>query len=231
MARSSVVQKSIYDSVLKKVLSGTIPPGSRLVERDLAEELGVSRIPIREVLTRLIAQGLLTGGKDGQGVWVREYTSDEIRQLCFFRGVIEGGIVRLAAQSARSDALATAGMYCDQMETLIEQNDFTSWSELDYKFHMCLANVGGNERLINTIKMILSESHYLFYRHSAQQALLKPEKIILIHKKRVMEEHRQLLKLILNGEGDAAETMVRNIMIEAANSICRAVIAGEINNV
>lgn len=229
MARSSVLYKKIYEDIIKKVLSGKIEPGSRLVERDLAEEFGVSRVPVREVLTRLIAQGLLTGGKDGQGAWVREYTSDEIRQLYFFRGVIEGGIVRLAAQSARPDDLATAEIYCDQMEALFDRVDFSHWSDLDYKFHMCLARAGGNERLINAVEMLLSESHYLFYRHSAHQAVLTPSKDAMVHKKRVLQEHRQLVKLISDGNGDAAEGMVRGVMIESADRICRAMIADDAN--
>ena len=231
MARSSIIHENIYDSIVKKVLSGKIASGTRLVERDLAEELGVSRIPIREVLTRLIGQGLLTGGKDGQGAWIRKYSSGEIRELYFFRGVIEGGIVRLAAQTARSDNLETASIYCDQMEDIIDQTDFRRWSDLDYKFHLCLAQAGGNQRLINAVEMLLSESHYLFYRHSAHKPALKTSEDALAHKQSVLCEHRKLVKLILQGDGDGAETMVRNVMIESANRICRAMIANEMNKV
>jgi len=229
MARSSDLHDSIYASVVKKVISGEIAPGSRLVERDLAKELGVSRIPIREVLTRLIAQGLLTGGTHGRGVWLRQYSSDEIRELYFFRGVIEGGIVRLAAQTARSDKLQTASIYCDQMESIIDQSELKNWSDLDYKFHVSLAQVGGNQRLISAVEMLLSECHYLFYRHSAHQTMLKSSKHLLTHKKRVLDEHRKLLKLISQGNGDAAEAMVRKVMIESADRVCRAIIANDVN--
>ncbi len=231
MARSSVIHDKIYQSIVKKVLSGEMEPGSRLVERDLAEELGVSRIPVREVLQRLIVEGLLTGGKDGQGVWIREYSTDEIRQLYFFRGVIEGGIVRLAAERAKADDLATAAIYCDQMESLVDHSKFSGWTDLDYKFHMCLARAGGNERLINAIKMLLSESHYLFYRHGAHQAVLKPSKDALSHKKRVLREHRELLEFISKGDGDAAEQMVRDVMAKSADRICRAVISDEVKSI
>ena len=231
MARSSVIHESIYETIIKKVLSGKIAPGTRLVERDLAESLGVSRIPVREVLTRLIAQGLLTGGKDGQGAWVREYSADEIRQLYFFRGVIEGGIVRLAAHSGNANELMTALIYCDQMDTMIDNADFHQWSDLDYKFHMCLARAGGNERLVNAIEMLLSESHYLFYRHSVQPSVLCPKKDASIHKKRVMTEHRQLLQHISDGHGDEAEIMVRDVMSESANRLCRVIIESELNKI
>lgn len=229
MARSSVIHEKIYQAIIKKVLSGDIPPGSRLVERNLADELGVSRIPVREVLTRLIAQGLLTGGRDGQGAWIREYTSDEIRQLYFFRGVIESAILRLAAQVGKSDDLSTASIYCDQMEAMINQADFSRWSDLDYSFHMCLARVGGNVRLISALEMLLSESHYLFYRHAAHQAVLKLSKDALAHKKRVLREHRKLVKLVSQGDADAAEAMVRKVMAESADRICRAIIADEVH--
>ena len=111
------------------------------------------------------------------------------------------------------------------MEAVFDQSNFSRWSDMDYKFHMCLAQAGGNQRLINAVEMLLSESHYLFYRHSAHQAILKPSKDALAHKKRVLNEHRKLVKLISQGEGDVAEAMVRSVMIESADRICRAMIA------
>lgn len=230
MARSSDIQNRICESILNKVQSGDMEPGSRLVERELAESLGVSRIPVREALTRLVAQGLLTGGRNGQGVWVREYTSEDIRQLYYFRGVVEGGIVRLAAQRGESDDLSAASICCDRMESMIEQDDFVQWTDMDYKYHISLAQSGGNERLRNTVEMLLSESHYLFYRHAAPQKGSKPSKKVLDEKKRVLGEHRDLLNLILQGKADFAETRVRETMAESAERICRIVIASEVES-
>src|SRR3990172_6657365 len=79
---------SIYDRVVRHIFfSGEISPGSKVVEKTLADQLGVSRIPIRETLGKLAGQGLLVGGPTGQGVRLRRYTAEETRQLYELREI------------------------------------------------------------------------------------------------------------------------------------------------
>ena len=84
MARPSVVQEKVYNEIVKTILSGNIAPGTRLIERDLASDLGVSRVPVRAALAKLVSQGLLIGGQNGQGVWVRQYSASEIQDLYYY---------------------------------------------------------------------------------------------------------------------------------------------------
>lgn len=229
MARPGVVQEKVYVQLVKRILSNKTAPGTRLIERDLASDLGVSRIPVRAALAKLVSQGLLKGGQNGQGVWVRQYSAIEIRDLYFYRSVIEGGIVRLVASKADSNDLLMAKICCEQMGSLIEQLNFDKWGKLDHKFHICLAEASGNERLINANKMLLSECDYLFYQYSKKMGLLPMAEQEAEQKKYILSEHRKLLELISEGKGDEAECMVRDTMAQSADRLCKLVIMSELN--
>ena len=79
---------AIYDRVVDMIFCGRFAPGAKLVEEELAAALGVSRVPVRETLAKLVGQGLLGGGGKGQGV-AREYTVEEVRQY-EYREALEG---------------------------------------------------------------------------------------------------------------------------------------------
>jgi DNA-binding GntR family transcriptional regulator len=88
--------------VREEIVDGTRPPGSRLVERDLAGELGVSRIPVRDALRTLIAEGLVTPRPRTWAV-VREFTDADVAHLQEVRSATEPLLFALAAER-RSDA-------------------------------------------------------------------------------------------------------------------------------
>ena len=228
MARPGIVQEKVYGELVKRILSSKTAPGSRLIERDLASDLGVSRVPVRTALAKLVSQGLLKGGQNGQGVWVRQYSVPETQDLYYYRSVIEGGIVRLVANKADSNDLLMAKMCCEQMETLIEQQNFDGWGKLDHTFHISLAKASGNERLIDANEVLLSECHYLFYHYSRKLNLSPTAEQEVQQKKRVSQEHRKLLKFISEGKADEAELMVRSAMSQSADRLCELLIRSEL---
>ena len=88
-----------YERLLNAIDSGELAPGSRLLEAQLAERLGVSRTPVREALRRLEAQGLVTH-EPHRGVVVAELDYDQLGELYAVREVLEGTAARLAARHA-----------------------------------------------------------------------------------------------------------------------------------
>ena len=147
--------KTVYDRVIEYLFSGDKPPGSKVVEQELADELGVSRIPIRESLGKLVGQGLLVGEKGGRGVRMREYSIEEIRQLYEARGTIEGGIARAATRAATETDIARLQIICEQAESEIGHYGSKRWAELDHAFHAALADASHNERLAHQLKLML----------------------------------------------------------------------------
>lgn len=228
MLSTKTKDDEIYSRIMDIVFS-TMPPGSKLVERQLASELGVSRIPVRETLAKLVAQGVLVGGEKGQGVRVREYSTEEIRQLYQFREMIEGGVARAAAENATADDLLQLEMICQEMESEVGHYGSTRWADLDHKFHETLARASRNERFIRTVRSLLAESHYAFYLHPSRRGRPwpAPEEAETLMRS-VLEDHRELLELIRARDADGAERKARADMRKSADRATRARIARDL---
>ena len=206
--------KTVYDRLIRCLFSGNMAPGSKVVEQDLADALGVSRIPIRESLGKMVGQGLLVGEKGGRGVRMRKYTVEDIRQLYEARGVIEGGAARAASRSATDTDIARLQIICRQTKTEIGNYGSKRWAELDHAYHAALADASHNERLAQLLKLMLTECHFIFYLYPSRsrKPTLSPEDAT-VHMQEVLEgEHRALLNLIIAGDADAAARKAREDM-------------------
>jgi DNA-binding GntR family transcriptional regulator len=87
----------VYRQIFDAVVSGQIPPGERLVQEVLAEEMDVSRTPVREALLRLETEGILEASERG-GFLVRSLDLDEVRATYELRAAVEGYSARLVAE-------------------------------------------------------------------------------------------------------------------------------------
>ena len=96
--RAEPLSSMVYRSLVAKLRGGTLAPGSRLREEDIAAELGVSRTPVREALTRFQARGL--AGAGSFGLTVTELDRRQIGELYAMRAVLEGSAARFAAENA-----------------------------------------------------------------------------------------------------------------------------------
>ena len=97
--RPSSVREAAYGHLRDSILRGSLLPGTRISEPNLAEQLGISRTPVREALQRLSQEGLveLTPAK---GARVRVLSAEEVREVYEARAMLEGEAARLAAERA-----------------------------------------------------------------------------------------------------------------------------------
>jgi DNA-binding GntR family transcriptional regulator len=95
------MQKDAFTLILEAIEQGDYRPGSRLVESELAERLGVSRTPVREALQRLETQGMLT--RDGRSLIVASLDHGQLSELYTVRSELEGLAARLAARHATEE--------------------------------------------------------------------------------------------------------------------------------
>lgn len=219
----------VYDRVVSMIFHGRFSPGDKLVEEQLATELGVSRVPIRETLAKLVGQGLLVGGNPGQGVRMREYGIEEVRQLYEYREALEGVAAAAAARHATSTDLTRMEIICSQTNGEIDTLSPERWAELDYHFHMALAKASHNERIIGQMKLLLTECRYLFfiYPHPSRQESA-PEDAVA-HLRSVHEDHLELLELIRSQVPEEAERKARADMRKSADRFARLIITGSLS--
>jgi len=203
-------QNTVYTRVADLIFEGNIEAGAKVVEQDVADRLGVSRIPVRESLRKMVGQGLLVADKGGRGVRVRLYTSEERRQLCEARAWLEAGAASSAARVATDGDVRRLRAVCDQMVPDVANYGSRRWADLDHDFHSTLADASHNQRLATMLKLMLTECHYVFYLDPSRNRSPEPAPAdVEKHMENVKHEHKELIDLILAGNADAAERKAR----------------------
>ena len=224
-------ENEISEKLSTLIFSGEYESGSNLVERKLADRLGVSRIPMREALTRMVAQGSLEGGRKGEGVRIRRYTVEEIRQLFEYRAVIECGVARSAATSATEPDILRLELVCQGMEDLLEKEDFEKWSSLDVKFHEAMAEASHNDRFELSLKSLLRECFFVFYVLSRQKSRSEfSEEEFVLHKRQVISEHRAIVECIKSKDAQGAEAILSLTFSRSADRVIRTSIETDLES-
>ena len=214
----------VYRGILDLIFCGDRVPGSKLIEEHLASELGVSRVPVRESLARLVGQGVLVGGKRGEGVRIRDYSADDVRQLYEYREVLEGVSARAAAQMASPTDIARLEIICQQAAECLHGHDHERWNELEQQFHFALADASHNRRVAPQLKLLVQECRYIFFGYASPPA--DSEKSL-----RFLEKNRRghiaLVDLIKARDADGAEQLIRTDMRESAGRVVHLMLTGE----
>ncbi len=138
----------VYATLKEQVLAGTLPPGTKINERALGAQLGVSRTPLREALNRL-AHERLVRLSPYEGYTVAPLTRQDFVELCELRVILEPAVAALAARQASDEEIAalreatrTGG---DAGEVLC--SSFEQYLRRQAEFHLALAHAAHNERL------------------------------------------------------------------------------------
>ncbi|MEO1226574.1 MAG: GntR family transcriptional regulator [Pseudomonadota bacterium] len=146
-----------YQIVRRGILDGRLAPGERLKEEDLAQEIGVSRTPIREALRRLDLEGLLSFVPN-QGARVADWADQDIEEIFSLRALLESHAAGLAAQRMTPDALDRLRDLATRMEQLVASGDGSpsdALTEANSDFHHLIQEVAGNRRLAAMINNLM----------------------------------------------------------------------------
>jgi DNA-binding GntR family transcriptional regulator len=157
-----------YDYIRTRILEGTLPPSSHLVEHILASEINVSRTPIREALRRLAADGFVTFVPN-QGAKVVEWSEEALADLIDVRSELAGMAARLAAGRISKEEIEELKRLNAQLAKITERRDdgvLTEAARLNNMFHRVIFNASGNSWLIQ----LLEQTAYLPMIHRAHFA-------------------------------------------------------------
>ncbi len=192
------LSESVYAAVHHRIVTGTYRPNQRLVETEIAAELGASRTPVREALVRLINDGLAVRSR--HGLMVREFTLPEVREIYEVRAALEGYAARLAADRRTPEALATLGETLQHhARTSREALDRAEVVESNADFHDAVLAAGGNARMRG---LATSNRSYFFNIEAA--AVTSDEALVV-----ALDEHQLIYEAIRDRDGDKAEEIVR----------------------
>lgn len=191
---------SVYARLRDMILANVLRAGQKLVDRDLAEQLGVSRTPVREALGRLAMIGLVEA-RSRRGYYVRQYTADDVSDLYEFRRILEVNAARMAAKNARPEHITAFERILKDLDRL-ESDDPTNRTrsvELDLEIHNTIARASGNASLQEAIENLMDKVMCFIWVDWVDPRSAVPETVAAAH-----QEHRDLIVRIMEGDADGA---------------------------
>ena len=180
-----------YQVLLEMIVSRKLKPGERLVEEQLAKNLGVSRTPLREAINRLSKDGLVLL-QARKGASVREFEIDDVIEVYDIRMVLEGLAANLAASNIDLKKL-------EKLEHLFESSEAKDLLKADAQLHDLIISSSGNKRLVialNDLKNFIEIFRVAVYTFTAQSII-------------ATSDHLKILEALKNRDGQQAEKLMR----------------------
>jgi len=140
------ISDKVFDVLKKAIQCGELKPGDVLIERDLAEKLGVSRTPVREAIQRLKSMGLAVQISK-KAVIVARPTPKEVIDTYDVREVLEGLAASKAVDNVTAEDISYLKKLMDDMHRCIETNDDEGLERIHMLFHERLYSLSGNKKL------------------------------------------------------------------------------------
>lgn len=205
---STTQTEKSYAMLREKLLSGQFTPGQRLVNRSLADEFGVSVIPLREAINRLASEGFVDQ-IPGAGAFVHSPDERELQELLIFRESIESTAAAEAARHISDRELDTLQAVLDDWLTIakaIEERpkgratkaQFARWIENEEHFHTLIVEASRNRFLAKAIR-----GHRILERLYGPQSA-SPIPVTAKAAMATCENHRQLIAVLRQRDPDAA---------------------------
>lgn len=198
---------ALIETVRDRIISGELRAGTRIDQDALATEFGVSRMPVREALRQLDAEGFVTLVPH-RGAIVSELDGAEVEEIYEMRAVLEGLACRLALPNLSEEDIAAVRA---AMDSMTETTDIREWTTLNAQFHEQVFRRCDRQHLLKVIERLRHqcEPYVRMYVH-----LLRGE----IQADR---EHHEIFDAIVTKDGDEVERLVRAHLVATGRGVAR----------
>ena len=189
-----LLSQKIYNLLKIQIVKEDLEPKTKLFEGKIAEQMEVSRTPIREAIHRLASEGFVKIIPNG-GIVVNNVCTEDIREVLQIRRVLEGLAARMAAKIIKEEEVKEAEKLVKQMGYLVIKVDVLTFVEIATKLHNLILNIYGNKRLIS----IYDNLNDLIYRFRIR-SLSVPGRL-----RYSLEEHRKIVEALKKRDSDRAD--------------------------
>ena len=205
------LREAVCETLREAIRKGILEPGERLMEVQLAEELGISRTPVREAIRKLEQEGYVIM-MPRRGTYVSDISTNDVKEIFEIRSALESLATGLAARRIEPEELETLQNLLVEIEGYIAKNDIEKIVETDIKFHGLLYQVSRNERLVNII-------------NNLKEQLARFRTLSMSYPGRLqetLEEHSEMVEAIANGDVSAARDAAEHHMERAEKTLLKA---------
>lgn len=189
--------------IRKEILAGNYKPGERLIEQDLGEKYGVSRMPVRQALAELEVEGFVQN-IPRKGASVISLTVEESLELFEVRGALEGMAARLAAQNASDEDLARLSEIIERGRSAVGTEKADEMPRLHEDFHLTLGRAAGNSYLMELLAPLPARIEWIHATEIRERANLS------------WPEHAEIVEAVRSRDPDLAEQLTRRHVSSAA---------------
>ena len=200
--------EQVHEAILLEISSGKLAPGTRIIQEQIATELGVSRQPVQQALLLLRNQGVLSDAP-GRGLIVAPLDPDHIRHMYDVRAVIEGLAFRKAALNNADLAKRDGPAFISKGRQAAQTGSVSELIAADMAFHHFVYSL--SENLLVAPAM---DTHWTYTQRVMGEVLMRDEK-----PRDIWDQHEALLAVIILGDAEAAEAHAREHILAAADFI------------
>jgi DNA-binding GntR family transcriptional regulator len=206
--RRQTLASMTLDSLRDRILHGRFPEGEPLRQDAIAEELGVSRIPVREALRQLESEGLVTF-QPHRGAVVATLSLEEITELFELRAEIESNVLRRAvplmttADDARTREILVA------YEGALHSGEVARWGELNWQFHSALYAPSNRQYTLNIVNKL----------HQHADRYLRMQLALTHGESRARSEHRAIAAAARKRDVRKASQLMRDHILDAGKTL------------
>ncbi len=205
------LRELVFEALRDAIIKGVLKPGERLMEVQLAEELGVSRTPVREAIRKLELDDLVVM-IPRKGAYVSGISLKDIADVFEIRAAMESLAAGLAAERITDEELEELERILVKKAEIIEANDLDRLVEIDIRFHEGLYQASRNAKLVQIINNLSEQIHRF-----RSTSLASPGRM-----KEALEEHRKIVEAISERNITLAQSLAQEHIENAENRMLEA---------
>jgi len=183
----------VFDVLMSAIMQGQLSPGERLLEVQLADEMGVSRTPVREAIRRLELEGFVVM-VPRKGAYVAGLSIKDVEEVYEIRTVLETLAVHLAAQRMQPADYKQLDELAEKMCATWQEGNVDNWVSMDAAFHELLYKFSRNERLVAMMGNIMEQL--------SRYRIISLANVEVRHNS--LSEHQELIEALKRHDSEAA---------------------------
>ena len=190
------LREIVYEELKRQIMIGEIPPGTRMMEVELADDMGVSRTPIREAIRKLEKEGLVSI-EPRRGAYASDISVKDMVDVLEVREFLEGMAAGLAAKKISKDETEELKKATSAYKKAVESGNTEEIIKEDELFHKLIVDCSGNKTLIqmiNQVQELALRFRYIYYEDFSRY-------------RNMPYEHQEILDAILSGDSEKARNI------------------------
>lgn len=196
--RHQTLREKILETIRDAILKGSLKPGERVSEPELAERFGISRTPIREAFRQLESEGYLVV-IPRRGAVVASLSERDVEEFYSIKSILEGYAARIAAERMATREIERLEAINEKLSQIADAGDIKSFFRVHNEFHELFIKASGNDKLGELINQLV-----LKFNRLRLASLSQPGRMAIS-----VQEHRKIIEAFRKHDGELADNLVR----------------------